>query len=354
MEISNFSRTLWNEAKLGFYETDSSHAMRLGRLIRLEGECNVLEPSCGTAAAVSAFLKAVQKPEGAEVHTYGVELNGDHVPAAKERLGRVLNADFLSRVDISPGFGLVFSNPPYGTMTGRSDRYETQFALSIYRCMVPGGLLVYIVPAACLGNLQFRRAIAARYSLAGIYRFDPAEYAKYHQFALFLYRKERQELESGEVDRLSAVFDALEDIPCIPDGGTEYAVPVTTDRQVKNFRTQYFDENVLLPAISGSPLFRRFRKKMDQSAYSATKVGRPPVPLTKDFVYRLAMAGVGQGVAGSALDGTVHLQRGVCKTETTFTEERDDDGRLVSKKETIHTKFSMNIVEPSGKLTELV
>ena len=51
-----FSRTLFNESKLGAYYTDPVHAAKIGRLFRLQGECCVLEPSFGNAEALKAFL----------------------------------------------------------------------------------------------------------------------------------------------------------------------------------------------------------------------------------------------------------------------------------------------------------
>ena len=71
-----FSRTLFNESKLGAYYTDPVHAAKIGRLFRLQGECCVLEPSFGNAEALKAFLSQCERAdEAGSVHTFGVELN---------------------------------------------------------------------------------------------------------------------------------------------------------------------------------------------------------------------------------------------------------------------------------------
>lgn len=69
-----FSRTLFNESKLGAYYTDPVHAAKIGRLFRLQGECCVLEPSFGNAEALKAFLSQCERAdEAGSVHTFGVE-----------------------------------------------------------------------------------------------------------------------------------------------------------------------------------------------------------------------------------------------------------------------------------------
>ena len=60
---SSFSRTLYNDAKLGAYYTDAGHTERMGRMIRLLGETSVLEPCCGDASALAALLKTVADKE---------------------------------------------------------------------------------------------------------------------------------------------------------------------------------------------------------------------------------------------------------------------------------------------------
>ena len=58
-----FSRTLFNESKLGAYYTDPVHAAKIGRLFRLQGECCVLEPSFGNAEALKAFLSQCERAD---------------------------------------------------------------------------------------------------------------------------------------------------------------------------------------------------------------------------------------------------------------------------------------------------
>ena len=58
---NTFSRTVFNDSKLGAYYTDPVHATKIGRLFRLQGECCVLEPSFGNAEALKAFLSQCER-----------------------------------------------------------------------------------------------------------------------------------------------------------------------------------------------------------------------------------------------------------------------------------------------------
>ena len=40
---NTFSRTVFNDSKLGAYYTDPVHATKIGRLFRLQGECGVFK-----------------------------------------------------------------------------------------------------------------------------------------------------------------------------------------------------------------------------------------------------------------------------------------------------------------------
>ena len=111
-----FSRTLFNESKLGAYYTDPVHAAKIGRLFRLQGECCVLEPSFGNAEALKAFLSQCERAdEAGSVHTFGVELNRETFEQYKQEIEFPVCADFIGGIRASNrAFTLCFANPPYG------------------------------------------------------------------------------------------------------------------------------------------------------------------------------------------------------------------------------------------------
>ena len=113
---NTFSRTVFNDSKLGAYYTDPVHATKIGRLFRLQGECCVLEPSFGNAEALKAFLSQCERAdEVGSVHTFGVELNRETFEQYKQEIEFPVCADFIGGIRASNrSFTLCFANPPYG------------------------------------------------------------------------------------------------------------------------------------------------------------------------------------------------------------------------------------------------
>ena len=113
---NTFSRTVFNDSKLGAYYTDPVHAAKIGRLFRLQGECCVLEPSFGNAEALKAFLSQCERAdEVGSVHTFGVELNRETFEQYKQEIEFPVCADFIGGIRASNrAFTLCFANPPYG------------------------------------------------------------------------------------------------------------------------------------------------------------------------------------------------------------------------------------------------
>lgn len=137
-----FSRTLFNESKLGAYYTDPVHAAKIGRLFRLQGECCVLEPSFGNAEALKAFLSQCERAdEAGSVHTFGVELNRETFEQYKQEIEFPVCADFIGGIRASNrAFTLCFANPPYGVGgDDGSTRLEKLFVERIYQLMKTKG-----------------------------------------------------------------------------------------------------------------------------------------------------------------------------------------------------------------------
>lgn len=349
--VSSFSRTLDNLGSNGFYPTRERESGRLGRLFRLRGETCVLEPCIGDGTAVTAFKNGLSKGDG-DVFVYGVEINSSLCEEASGKAEVLRHADFLLGMEASRSFSLCFCNPPYLDSEGKFDRLETAFAHRIFNFLLSGAYLVLIVPVQTCRRRTFADEIADSYEVEDIYRFDDDEYAKWHQLALILKRKERRGHRKSEAEELLRRFDGS--IPYIPEGSAQlYEVPVSRNEEVTNFRTIEPDYGRLAEGISGSPLLRRAEEAARSMDYKALTVGVSPTPATKDDIYRLLMAGFGHGLAGTPERGDVHLNRGVCRTVTETEPIINDDGKETGIREITHTAFSMKIIEPCGKITDL-
>lgn len=139
----------------------------------------VLEPACGTGIFIE------HAPDPAQVSAY--ETN-----PISARIAQILNPEaqvqtrafetrfFAGNIHLGNDFGgpefeLVIGNPPYGAFTGRwagmgekrhtkATRYEEYFILRSLDLLLPGGLLVFIVPSSFMrgADSETKRRIAER------------------------------------------------------------------------------------------------------------------------------------------------------------------------------------------------
>ena len=352
-----FSRTLFNESKLGAYYTDPVHAAKIGRLFRLQGECCVLEPSFGNAEALKAFLSQCERAdEVGSVHTFGVELNRETFEQYKQEIEFPVCADFIGGIRASNrAFTLCFANPPYGVGgDDGSTRLEKLFVERIYQLMKTKGYLVLVVSLTTMNLDEFAKCLLARFKPVAFYRFDDKEFEKYKQVVFIgqkrvsigLYRKEYEEW------MIANPGAPLENIPYIPkDPDTRMEVPVSLESEIELFTTKEFDEAILLHNTSA--LVPVLKKALQTNEYQSVGLGKPIVPLKKDLLYLSAIAGGGQGLAGNEDRGDLHLQRGQAKPVQVETPEINDDGDIHSVLVTTRNQITLHVIDNFGTIREL-
>ena len=354
MKQNLFDRSLYNDLKVGAYYTDADHAYRLGQLFEFSSEACLLEPCFGDAKALEAFLKGTHGDKS-EVKKFGVEMNPESFEGAKDFFDYALNEDFLKGVRITPkAFSLIFTNPPYGECNEGKDRLETEFLKRFYSYLMPGGILVLIIPRACMEDKNFIRDYAARFETKAIYRFDDKEYEKYHQYAFIATRRKQIGVLRTELELLRDKIHENQ-FPYVPQDkkyqGVVYKVPETTDENVTLFTGVKFDYERAAENLQHSSLFEKLAEAT-VSPYYALKVGDPPLPLKKDLLYLAAIAGAGEGVAGKEEDGDVHLQRGVVRPESFTHYEATESGDTVMV-ETIRNVVTINLIDAFGNIRTL-
>lgn len=205
---SRFSRTLINDGKMGAYYTDTEHCRRIGNLLEFPEEFIALEPSIGDGSAIAATLeKAPVFPK-----VYGVELNRNtYEEVKKDERFYVIGADFLNGIKVSnKAFSYVFSNPPYGVDADRRERYEKLFAEKIFNYMVPGGILAYVIPYPVFMDERFLKPFFSKFNPLCVFRFDDAEYAKFHQIVVIAQRRRIIGYQRKWFDEFVPKVDSLE------------------------------------------------------------------------------------------------------------------------------------------------
>lgn len=355
MRQSRFSRTLANDAKMGAYYTDTEHCRRIGQLFEFpdDEEVACLEPSIGDASAVKAVTENCRN-----CTVFGVELNGNTYNELQERgdVPYLLNADFLSGVKIShSSFSFCFANPPYGMHQDSKERLEKLFVEKLWGYLKTGGVLALVIPHYVLTDEKFIKSYIARFNPVACFRFDDDVYASFKQIVVIGKKRHGVGFMPQWLSRFWEQVDQVEKLAYLPEMGAAvtHKIPVkpSSSDSIEYFTTLKFDDKKAAENLVGDELYELIGKKAFMPEYHAAKLSRPPVPLKKDSLYLCAIAGYGQGLAGSASDHDLHLQRGVAKVVTTPELEMKDGQTLVV--EHSYTKMVLNIIENDGRVTTL-
>lgn len=169
-----FSRLANNYVKAGYYPTDEDTLSRVISALAppaKAGTLRVLDPCCGTGAALADIAKGLQdvlevSQSRSQVETLGVEFDRERAWEAKKLLSRVLHADIHDVVVKPRSVSLLFLNPPYGFGVSdaanpdrnnldakeKAERLERTFLKKTVGTLMPGGVLVYIVPFYALDD----------------------------------------------------------------------------------------------------------------------------------------------------------------------------------------------------------
>lgn len=360
-QMNSFSRTRANEAKMGAYYTDISHAADIGKLFiwpENEEVC-ILEPSIGDGSAVVACTDAVSHPER---KIFGVELNDRVAKQTAENpcIFKILRDDFTNGVMIRKGaFSFCFANPPYlndrDEEESEVNRLEKVFLDKISNYLKIGGILVWIVNTRQFYDKSHLRSWIRDYETLAVYKFRPEEYEKYKQIVVV----GRLAKKGADMDKINQfmetyAFDKLSELPHNP----EAFIPVlpSSSAGVDLFATRIFRADDAYAYLQGQGIPKDILSGIDRRVstkpFSEGDLKRPPIPLKNDSLFLLVASGVGQGFTGSEETCDLHLQRGVAEVvdevryHTNDEEEHDDVTGTCTV--TSKTNITMTVLENDG------
>jgi SAM-dependent methyltransferase len=180
--------------KAGFYPyPPQALALTLPRITAPAGaSVRLLDPCAGEGVALAAVTNHLTSL-GAQPDPYAVELADARARKAAGVLpaANVLKADWFDVSLSTASMALLWLNPPYDfDLAGDlqpTKRLEYTFLRSSYDRLMPGGLLVYIVPRWTLGIREVARLLAGHFTGHAVYTVP--EYAQHRQVVLFAVRR---------------------------------------------------------------------------------------------------------------------------------------------------------------------
>ena len=324
---------LMNNVKMGYYPTDISHVKMMKNALKFpENKVNIFDPCCGCGLALEALAL------GTDSVTYGTEIDEARGKEAETRLDRVgFGSFFHSRIS-SEAFHVLFLNPPYLNVIGEGGvkaRSEKRFLVESIHHLMPGGVIMYIVPYYRL-TYDICRVLCDNFKDISVYRFLDSEFSKFKQIVVFGIKKKKED-GSDEAEKLSQFAMLPERIPMIDTLDTEiYSVP-EVEKNVEVFKGANFNLGELQRQLAKSKSINMFFEKSKIDAIEK----RPLLPLN---IGQVGLIG-GSGLINGYVDcDTPHVIKGRVIKEVKR-RENEEEGTLT---ETRVNRMLFNILTPEG------
>ncbi len=311
---------LASQMKMGYYPTPEKTLEYLEDWLEFPYLSNrrirrILDPCCGEGAALVSIGK-----KGQYVQTYGIELDVDRAMTASEVIQTFVQGSiFSARINPLGSMGLLFLNPPYDASDG--EREEMKFLKQSIKWLVPGGVLVFIVPEPLFGYEKYRAWIGQHFNNITIVKAHGHDYPQFKQVVLFGVKKEAR-TETGTFP--DGPYPYIEDVE-----PKYYEVPPTNPPEVFQGEDSVTDEDIAKnsPRLY-SEITRIARTFRDAKALS------PIIPLRKAHLVCLITAGV--------LDGKIDDGKGGFLLLKGFT-ERVEHTRVEDDKEITTCTYNVGI-----------
>lgn len=330
-----------SQSKGGYYPTPLDELKYINqRLKTSEGRLNIIDPCCGTGQALGLIGQHL-KSLGAEVETYGVELEESRAMEAVIELDHVIH-DGYEHLRTEPKYSLLFLNPPY--QDGFGERVETTFLRSLtgYKNVLQDeGLLVYIIPQHVLDDSA--GVLSSRFSDIRVYRFTDKNYDLFKQVVVFgRFKRPDPEEKKRNGKRLKELAkegkNALPTLDTVDDVCYELypSDPVTV------FRAGRMNDYELQKDLMASPILEEAHEIFSNKIFEVT-FERPILEL-KPMHYSVAtMADTDRG--GNM--GDHYLVSSVVKKKH-HQENYDDEGRLLNEEFTEYYQSRIGIFSKDG------
>ncbi|WP_248283788.1 DUF6094 domain-containing protein [Ureibacillus chungkukjangi] len=328
------------------------------QLIEYTGDVSIIDSCCGEGL----ILRQLAEHPEFHVATYGVELDKGRAALAETTLDYVVQAPIESMVISNDAFGFCFLNPPYDhTMRNEDDETDRKEFLELeraYRYLMPGGLMMYVIPHYRFADKKIARFLATHFSEISIARFTDENFGEYKQ-CVFIGRKKRGTFKEFN-EKLYAAFKSLENeekvlnilpnLAQLVEKGKRWTIP-NGRTEIPTFYTRLENKEVFIDSIRESKGFNAFIERTKPKTLELTK--QPLMPLAQGQIALLLASGAINGLIASPDNPEgVHVVQGMEVVSKVVTTEETEDS-ITTK---IRTKrdISVKIITPEGVVKKLM
>ena len=283
--------------KAGYYPTPPEEVRLICSRIKSEPgtKISILDPCCGEGDALKEMAQTL-RDQGADVTTYGIELEEGRAGNARKNLDHVICSPYEDAIVTPLAFSYIWLNPPY--MDCGSERAEAVFLRNLTGGsgkLQAGGLLGFCIPEHVLRDTAL--LLASRFEDIKVYRFTGENYPAYHQIVVFGYRRAKRPIAEEIVETKNALISLIGSrLPSLDaDDGGVFDVPPSS-REVKVFKPARPDPEEIRSALAASSAWRRAWELLPRVQASSMK--RPVLPLKPAHIAVAIAAGAVGGSMG--------------------------------------------------------
>jgi hypothetical protein len=337
-------------SKMGYYPTPEELTPTISNYLKTKGPgiIRILDPCAGEGTA----LKSIGDHLRAE--TYGIEIDQKRGKLAQQKLTRCLITDY-NATQITPKFAsLLWLNPPYDWAAKakdleRSERYERAFLRDTVKYLVPGGILVYLIP---LGRLDgtIARMLAYRFELIRAYRFPENLFSQGKQIVVFGVCKKTPYTDESVCDYLRDIGTAKTTLPFLPESAEFiYEVPSVPVLRNLAFRTSEINPEELEEEIKAHGLGDEIQEMTNAQTQAGKLVSL--MPLRLGHLAQVIACGSLKGVVFDQNHWNPMVVKGITKKVVDRRIERE--GNIEREIRTDRIVITINAFNQAGELTTI-
>lgn len=333
--------------KMGYYKTPPIVVHLTTTWLQASEKRSRLLDSCAGEGEAAAQVGAAINAE-----TWGVELSDTRATVAMSVMDKVYNTGWQSVSVTLESVSLLWLNPPYDDDNTTGKRLERTFLVEAAPALVPGGILIYIIPQTRIDG-HIARYLRQHFDDLLCFRFPDDEYEAFKQVVIFgKKRAQARHASAEEVDVIKAWAEA--ELPALthrPETAAPYVVPSAPTkgkdgREIRFKRLDWMPADLAIGAMAeGVHTSVEWRDLV--SVEGGNRPLTPAMPLKKGHTAMLMAAGLLGMIRLNQPDGSPMLIKGrVTKVEDVREESADGDGKLT--KVTRTERLITTIVTVSG------
>lgn len=175
---------LEGQSKMGYYPTPPEMVKLIKEYLHFPYDkvFYALDPCCGDGTALNMLIANTKGK------SYGVELDKHRAKQAEGKIDFVISSAIENTNITKNNFSLMLLNPPYD-WDESGERKETLFLAETAKYLMPGGILVFIIPFNRLNDVW--HITNTHFENLSLLKFPSEYYEAYNQIVIFAKKKKK-------------------------------------------------------------------------------------------------------------------------------------------------------------------